>query len=83
MDGAQAIERPAVVGVGVSDLRDVLVERTTPDIGVYAPDGVDQAVAADDDARIRVQVVEDAELLAPELPFLVPAEVARDALRLR
>jgi len=74
MDGAQAIERPAVVGVSVADLRDVLVERTAADIGVYAPDGVNQAVATDDDAGIRVQVVEDAELLAAELMFLAAGE---------
>ncbi len=74
MDGAQAVERPAVVGVSVSDLRDVLVERTAPDIGVYAPDGVDQAMSADDDAGIRVQVIEDTKFLAAELPLLVSTE---------
>ncbi len=74
MDGAQAVERPAVVGVSISDLRDVLVERSTPDIGVHAPDGMDQTMSADDDAGIRVQVIEDTKFLAAELPLLVSTE---------
>ena len=74
VDRPQAVELLAVVAEGVADLRDILVQRPAPEVRMDAPDGVDQAVPADDDAGIGVQVVQDAELLAPELAGLGPGE---------
>jgi hypothetical protein len=74
VDGPEAVQSAAMLQERIADLRDVLVERAAPDVGVHAPDRVDEAVAADDDARVGVEVVEDADLLAAELATLAGAE---------
>ena len=44
----QVIERRSLAFEQVADLHDVLVERTTSYISVYAPDRMDQVFARDD-----------------------------------
>ena len=80
VDRPEAVQLAAMVFEGVADLGHVLVQRTAADVGVHAPDGVDQAVPADDHAGIGVQMVEDAELLASEFVLLAAGEDELEAL---
>ena len=64
----------------LADLRDVLIQRAATHIGVHPPDRMDQAVPADDDAGIGVQVIKDAEFLPAELAPLAAAEDQLEAL---
>src|SRR4051812_23212872 len=65
--GAEGAQVQAVRAEKVAHLHDVLIERAALHVGVDAPDGMDQRLARDDLAGVRIEVGEDAELLAAEL----------------
>ena len=75
MDGAEAGEALAVLAEEVANLHDVLVERAAADVGVLAPDRVDEGVAAHDHPGVGLEVEEDAQFLAPDLPAAPAAEL--------
>jgi hypothetical protein len=65
VDGTEAVELDAVFLEEIANLYDILVEGTTADIGVDAPDGVDQRLAWDYDPAMFRKVGEDTQFLAP------------------
>ena len=66
MDGPEAVEGVAVAHESLPNFGDVLIESATPDVGMDAPNRMNQAVSADNHARIHVQVIENPDFLAPQ-----------------
>ena len=80
MHRLEAVERKPVFLEGRADLDDVLVERAAADVGMNAPDGMDELLAGDDRVPVRVQVGEDAELLPADLVLAALGELDLEAV---
>ena len=59
--GAEGTEVELVVFKELAHLHDILIERAAANVGMHAPDGVDQRLASDHDALVFIEVGEDAE----------------------
>src|ERR1019366_6049716 len=79
--GAEGGQVEAVLLEEFADLDDVLVEGPALDVGMHAPHRVDQRLAGDHLALVRVQVGQDAEFLATELYRSASGEGDLQALR--
>ena len=70
----EALEFASVRRKCISDFYDVLIEGATSDIGMDAPDGMNEAAAGEDCSFVRYQVGENSQLFATDLYGLTVAE---------
>ena len=82
VDGAETVERAAKAAKSLPYFGNILVKRTATDIGMHAPDGMDETVSADDHARIGVQVIKDAKFFTTEFAASSRPEYQFQTLRM-